>query len=250
MGLDRLTLNTVTYEYEGNIPDNAPNPPTIASYYKGSIVEVKDKIDLNGYTFNGWTTNDVEVSNNKFEMPNSNVVLKGSFTKNSTNRVIYRIDGTYPEGYNPPNEKEYSEEEIVNLDTLKVNDVINGYRFLGWESQDIDTSKDIFEMPNKDVVITGSFEKIKYDVSYRYQGNILPPNADSYLPETKKYSPNEKIIVENTPEVPGYKFLGWYKENEFIMPEHDVVVYGEWAVDNGYFIPTITNEVIDKKDSY
>ena len=250
IGLDRLTLNTVTYEYEGNVPDNAPNPPAITNYYRGSIVEVKNPIDLNGYTFSGWTTSDATISNNKFEMPNANVVLKGSFTKNSTNRVIYKIEGTYPEGYNPPKEKEYSEEETVDLDSLKENDVINGYKFLGWESEDIDTTKDVFEMPNTDVVITGHFQKIKYDVSYNYQGDILPPNASSYLPETKKYSPNEKVTVEGNPQVPGYKFLGWYKENEFLMPEEDVVIYGEWAIDNGNFIPTITNEIINEQDVY
>ena len=59
------------------IPENAPNLPVTTSYTVGTQVGIANDISLNGYSFSGWTTSDVIITNNKFDMPEKQVVLKG-----------------------------------------------------------------------------------------------------------------------------------------------------------------------------
>ena len=49
-----------------------------------------------GYTFNGWTTDDVTIGeNDTFEMPKQNVTLKASWTKNTKTLTITKTwEGT------------------------------------------------------------------------------------------------------------------------------------------------------------
>lgn len=105
-------------------------------------------------------------------------------------------------------------------------------------------------MGNKNVTITGKFEVIKYKVEYRFYDTVLPDNSDNYLPETKTYKPGEIIKLENVVEPSGYKFLGWYKEDNFTMPNSDVIIYGEWKKVYGLFEPKIEIDIINKKDGY
>ncbi len=74
-------LYNVTYEYEGETPADAPALPDKEAYSAGKAVNVKDTPDVKGYTFTGWTTADVQVSDGTFTMPEKDVVLKGKFEK-------------------------------------------------------------------------------------------------------------------------------------------------------------------------
>ena len=74
---------TVTYKIDGQvygIPEE---------YTYGTEVKVKDIPPKTGYTFKGWTTSDVSISNDKFTMPEKNVELTGSWTAN--NDVSYTV---------------------------------------------------------------------------------------------------------------------------------------------------------------
>ncbi len=256
MGKEQATLYNVSYEYTGDVPENAPEPPTTASYANGANVGVSGNINLAGYTFSGWTTEDAEVTDNTFVMPEKEVVFRGSFEKKSTYAVSYSITGEKPEGYMPPKTKEYGEGDDVIVDSLKPGDEVDGYRFLGWETTDVtlDEAKEgenvIFKMPAAAVELTGKFELIKYKVTYKFQGTVIPPNAESLLPVEKEYVPGATVKREEEPTSTGYRFLGWYKNETFEMPNEDVIIYGEWMQELGYFAPTIEKEIIDKKLSY
>lgn len=252
MGRENIQLYNVTYSYTGTVPPNAPTLPSSASYAPASTIGVASSVTLEGYTFSGWTTTDVSVTNNSFRMPPKNVNFTGSFTKINTYKVTYKLTGPTPTGYVLPSEKDYYQGEIVTLDSLKTGDVFNGYRFLGWTTSDVSLDSDNnFVMPEKNITITGQFEEITYTLSYKFYDTVVPPNSSNYLPATKKYKPGEKVTLATiTTEPSGYKFLGWYKETTFEMPEEDVVVYGEWKVQTGTFAPTITKEIINQKDSY
>lgn len=257
IGRNSASTYQVIYQYEGDVPEGAPNPPVTTSYVAGSTVGVSQDITVEGYDFSGWTTDDVAVSNGSFTMPTNTVTFVGSFTEKKDNyNVSYTISGDVPEGYAVPLEKSYAAGSDVKLDSLKPGDVINGYRFLGWTSTDVelpDTSTDestIFTMPNHDVEIVGSFEKISYTVTYLFQGSTIPPNADSLLPTVESYYPGDKVTLAPYPEASGYRFLGWYYADEFTMPEENVVIYGEWTVETGTFAPTITKSISNKQDSY
>lgn len=249
MGDEEATLYTVTYKYTGTVPDGAP-VPEVGSYSGGTTVGVEANPTIAGYTFSGWSTSDVTVSNNSFTMPSKNVTFTGSFTAKTKYNVSYSISGTLPEGFVAPTTKSYGAGDDVVLDTLKVGDVINGYKFLGWSSSTVDLSDGIFQMPNSNVTIIGRFEQIKYTVSYQFQGAVIPSNADSLLPASATYAPGEIVTVASEPVASGYKFLGWYKSATFEMPEEDVVIYGEWMRFSGYFVPTVTITIPNQKSIY
>lgn len=251
MGNSEETLYKVKYEYTGELPDGVPTLPSEASYSKDSIVGVSGDINIEGYTFSGWSSSDVTVTDGKFTMPNKDIVFKGSFTKNPKYKVTYKIDGVVPENYVVPSTKEYSEGQTVNVDSMKVGDTYNGYKFLGWSTNDTTISDDKdFVMGTNNVEITGKFELIKYKVEYRFYDTVLPPNSSSYLPSTKMYAPGEKVTLESVTNPEGYKFLGWYKEDTFKMPSEDVVIYGEWMKILGEFEPTISIEITNPKEEY
>lgn len=254
MGCNGISQYNVSYEYTGTVPDKAPSLPTSSSYAAGASVGVAPNVNLKGYTFSGWTSADTTISNGKFTMPSKNVVLKGSFTKANvpTYNVTYKLEGATPPSYILPSTKSYNAGDDVKVDSLKVGDVFNGYNFLGWNSTDITISSDNdFTMPSKNVVITGRFEEVTYKISYQFYNTVLPPNAENYLPKTKTFKAGSNVKLESVVAEPsGYKFLGWYKESEFKMPEEDIVVYGEWKVRNGTFEPTITKEVASTKEYY
>ncbi len=251
MGKDNVPLYNVNYEYTGEIPDNAPALPQAMSYAQNTSVNVALIPILEGYNFTGWTTEDINVSDNKFIMPNHNITFKGSFSKRDIYNVSYEIEGNIPEGYIIPQEKSYYPDSFVKLDSLTEGDIFNGYRFLGWKSTEVIINDDqTFIMPEKNIVIKGSFEPVTYKVEYRFYDTVLPPNSDTLLPISKEYHPGEKVTLDYPNSVAGYKFLGWYKDSQFIMPNNDVIVYGEWKIQNGTFIPTIEKEIINNQDYY
>ena len=258
IGRDNVATYQVIYEYVGTVPEGAPEPPITTSYIEGSSVGVSQDVTVEGYTFSGWTSDDVTVTNGSFTMPANTVTFKGSFTESVEDKytVSYNIKGDTPSGYAVPLDKEYEVGDDVQLDSLKPGDEINGYRFLGWTSTDVtlpETEEDdtaIFTMPEHDVVITGSFERISYTVTYLFQGSVIPPNSDSLLPETVSYYPGDKVTLAEYPVAEGHRFLGWYYADTFTMPSEDVVIYGEWMIETGTFSPTITKTITNKQDIY
>lgn len=259
IGRDSVTTYNVTYQYTGDVPDNAPSLPPVSSYAAGTTVGIAQDINLDGYQFSGWKLEGVtSIDGKSFVMPAKNVVLTGSFTKKEqkVEEVKYTISGVAPDGYLPPLDKSYPVGSDVKLDSLKPGDVINGYRFLGWKTDDVElpplTTEEstIFTMPDNPVTLVGQFERISYKVTYKFQGSVIPPNADSLLPSEESYYPGDKVITAPFPETSGYRFLGWYQADEFIMPEEDVVIYGEWMVEAGVFAPSISKDIVDKQTSY
>lgn len=245
MGRDAETLYTVNYAYEGDVPDNAPALPEEMSYAEGNTVGVMNSISVPGYTFSGWTSDDVTINNSNFTMPAKSVTLKGSFTKSTTYPVTYSLSGALqPEVYTPPIEKQYSAGEEIKVDSLKAGDIISGYRFLGWQTTDVTVDENgIFQMPSRPVSFVGQFEQLKYKVTYQFKGATLPANAASLLPAEQTYAPGETVSIAANPVATGFQFLGWYKTSSFEMPSEDVIIYGEWMQSAGTFAPTITKTI-------
>ena len=251
MGKEDMDKYEVEYQYSGTVPENAPDLPITSNYISGATVGVASDVNLSGYTFSGWSTTDVEVNNGLFTMPEGKVTFTGSFTENPKYNVSYQINGEAPVGYVAPDTKSYNVGDDVIIDSLVTGELVNGYRFLGWTiDKNIDISDGIFVMPSSNVKLTGSFEKVTYTVSYEFQGNVLPPNAASLLPDTAEYSGGEIVTLADNPEVDGYNFLGWYANDTFEMPERNLTIYGEWERRAGEFVPSIESTVVNQKDYY
>ena len=254
MGKETLDTHKVIYEYTRDIPGDVNILPPTNSYSKGAVVGVAPNPIVDGYTFSGWSSNDVDIQGQKFIMPDNDVKLTGNFIKNESFYVSYRIDGDMPNDYKVPSKKEYSKGSDVFVDSLKKGDIVNGYRFLGWETQDVElvfSGEDYsFVMPDKNVELVGRFEKESYKVSYQFQGADFPPNANQLLPEDKIYYLGDKVKLAKEPVAAGYDFLGWYENDYFEMPNKDVIIYGEWSKNDGVFAPIIVQEIINPKDKY
>ena len=87
----------VKYQYDGETPANAPALPSsrMATYNTKVSVEAKPSVD--GYTFTGWTSSDVEVDQDgKFTMPAKDVTLTGTWAKRNdlSYTVHYYWNGT------------------------------------------------------------------------------------------------------------------------------------------------------------
>lgn len=87
---------TVTYEYDGDVPDGAQAqlPVDNNEYKSGDTVTVKPAPTLDGYNFSGWTPtveSEVTVSDDgKFTMPGNDVVFKGTWTaKNDLSYTVH-----------------------------------------------------------------------------------------------------------------------------------------------------------------
>jgi len=251
MGKADLPMYNVIYQYTGTVPANAPSVPLQTSYVAESTVAVSAPINLEGYTFSGWTTSDATITNGSFTMPSNNVILEGSFSEIPKYNVRYEIGETSPSGYVLPTTKSYYPESNVKVDSLSEGDIVNGYRFSGWSTEDVTISNDKdFIMPNKNVVLVGEFSEVTYTVTYAFYDAVLPPNSESLLPEVASYKPGVIVTHPTIIEPAGYKFLGWYKEDNFVMPEENVIIYGEWMKQVGTFEPTITKTIAFPKDYY
>ncbi len=251
MGKGDLPMYTVTYQYTGTVPSNAPAVPLQTSFIEGSKVAVSAPVDVEGYTFSGWSTSDVTINDGSFIMPSSNVTLIGSFSQVSKYNVTYQINGTRPNGYSSPNAKSYYPKSTVRVDSLSEGDIINGYRFSGWSTSDVTVSNENdFTMPNDNVQLRGEFREVTYTVTYAFYDTVLPPNSDSLLPEPASYKPGVRVTHPTITEPSGYKFLGWYKEDNFVMPEENITIYGEWMRQTGTFEPTITKTINEPNRYY
>ncbi len=158
-----------------------------------------------GYTFSGWS----EIPET---MPANDVVVEGSYTKNSY-KITYKIVGDY---FTNNNYKEETLEYGVQI-TPEANPTQEGYTFSGWsEIPEI--------MPAHDVEVVGSYTKNSYKITYKIVGDYFANN--NYKEETLEYG--AQITPEANPTQEGYTFSGWLEIPE-TMPAHDVEVVGSYT---------------------
>ena len=166
------TTYAVNYRYTGSVPTLAPKAPERQKYAPNAIVNLAPEPNIPGYTFSGWTVDgsNATIENGAFVMPESDVFLYGSFTAiptPTTYTVSYEIDGDTPEGYVAPVTKSYEAGDVVTVQTTPSESILEDYTFSDWSSTDVTFSNEgVFEMPEKNVVIHGSFAKKTYTLSY------------------------------------------------------------------------------------
>lgn len=176
---------TVSYEVEGEKPESF-NVPSSRSYLEGAYVELDptaENENIDGFSFSGWSTDDVEVENSLyFEMPSRNVTLLGSFNQESY-EVSYQFMGDLPENAESllPATASYHAGETVTV----ASDVsAEGYTFLGWQA---DPS---FEMPSENVTIYGEWQKNK---------ETFEPKISVTIKDQKDiYYKGDEVVFETT----------------------------------------------------
>ena len=267
LGNDSSTQYNVTYKYSGLPSSSDAKLPPNTKYSPNTSVGLSMPDYVSGYKFVRWESSDVTINNNSFTMPSNDVEITGVYEEASKYSVKYVIDGFVPDGYYIPKERQYYAYDSVTFDKLEPGDIVNGYRFLGWETTDVDvisenlvdTSTSIkdkyisskrFIMPEKNVTFTGRFEKAKYKLIYKFNDSVLPPDYLNYLPLAEEYYSGDDVTLANVADVTGYKFLGWNRENTFKMPEEDVIVYGSWKEFLGYLEPELSMEFAGSREYF
>lgn len=163
--------------------------------YGDTIVPIAEPT-TEGYTFSGWS--DIPET-----MPAEDITITGSFTPN-TYTITYIVD-----------------EEIYAVDTIAYGDTIaliaeptqEGYTFSGWsEVPEI--------MPAEDIIVTGSFVRNTYTITYV---------VDSVVYATDSITYGDTIALLDEPTQEGYTFSGW-SDAPVTMPAEDIIIEGSFNV--------------------
>ena len=196
----------ITYKIVGDYFTNNNYKEETLEY--GAQITPEANPTQEGYTFSGWS----EIPET---MPANDVVVEGSYTKNSY-KITYKIVGDY---FANNNYKEETLEYGAQI-TPEANPTQEGYTFSGW-SEIPET------MPAHDVEVEGSYTKNSYKITYKIVGDYFANN--NYEEETLEYG--AQITPEANPTQEGYTFSGWSEIPE-TMPAHDVVVEGSYTRNN------------------
>ena len=249
IGYDESDMHTVSYQIEGEIPNGYVSPPTL-SYLKGRSVSVDNNIKVIGYTFSGWSSNDVEIIDGSFIMPDSDVLITGSFSPLKY-KLIYKFQGSVvPENSESllPNDQEYNQGDMVTL--VNIEDVA-GYKFLGWNKEDT------FKMPNEDVTVYGEWKRYNGEFEpiisisevdgkdYYHQEDIIKYKIT--ITNNEEYPINNVIIKENLDNViftniEGYSNIDNIVTIDLIDANSSFDIYAEYMVTNNDS-NTVTNNV-------
>lgn len=148
-----------------------------------------------GYTFSGWS--DVPST-----MPAGDVEIIGSFIINSY-YITYMVDG---EVYRRDTIEYGAALSIIEEPTLE------GMLFSGWD----DTPK---VMPSHDVVISGTFTPIIYQLVVMIDGKVVYSDSIAYGTRLADYV---DLIIQKGIDITQWE---WYDKIESItMPAHDVII--------------------------
>lgn len=221
----RKGLHNIIYIYQGSVPEGAPAAPVDTNAYMvGAKVTVLPDPELEGYAFSGWQS-DVEIVDGVFKMPVTNVVLRGSWSP-----VVYNVQFSYT-GDIPDTAQQLPEEEYRAMgETVTVPAVASvlGYRFLGWTMDGASVEDGAIQMPAKDIVLVGCWEKLPYHVTYAYTGKI-PVKAPAAPVDDNVYTLGDTVQIMASPTLKGYAFSGWGESLSFSMPAENVTLTGSWS---------------------
>lgn len=81
----RATPHTVSYEYEGEVPDGAPQPPATTEAAYGATVTIAGEPSIEGWEFSGWSIKTPAgasiADDGTLIMPNADIVLTAQWQK-------------------------------------------------------------------------------------------------------------------------------------------------------------------------
>lgn len=247
----------VTYIYDGTVPDGAtPAESALSSLtqnvYYGAEVTIADPATANGYTFSGWRvyTGDTSISadGKTMIMPNSDVVLHGSFTANGD--TPYTIEH-YFENLNDDNytiDTTKTSNKTGKTDTTAYAEPLSGSAITGFTYDAAKTAADgkvsgnINGDSNNPLVLKLYYTRTRHEVIYEYTGDVpgtADPSSDELLAApyrvTVKYG--TEVTIADSATADGYTFSGWritgtgitISGNTFVMPTRDVVLTGHFS---------------------
>lgn len=240
----------VTFEFDGTQPEGFMDAPDAIKdvAYKSDVdvstqtKTVTDAAEAVGYIFLGWSTKDVTLANDKFEMPAKNVKLIGSFRK--SNKIKYTVehyyegdDGQFPatadatDTYNDGTTGEtFTQDQINGMVKAK-----EGYQYDQGKNKYFDGTGEITAPTVKGdgtLVIKLYYVRQEFTVIYKY-AEPIPPGV-SELPKDKDYKFGAEVKIADDASATGYEFVKWELDDTtiavtnktFKMPAKNVVITG------------------------
>ena len=236
--------HSVTYVYEGTVPGNAtPAESGLAALTKTDVpyhtsVTVADPATAQGYIFSGWSIQspeDTAIVDGKFDMPDADVVLVGSFTArtNTPYRIEYywqNVDGvgyTLHEGQN-----------LTGTTDATVTIPEKHYTGFTFNGSAAGTKLEGTVAADGSLVLKRFYDRNKYSVTYVYEAGT-PAAAGTPVQDANEYYFGQTVTVLPDASLTDYNFLGWYTKAgsdvtvtataaTFTMPAADVTLYGEF----------------------
>src|SRR5690554_3900120 len=180
---------------------------------KGTKISKPSEPNKEGYLFLGWYNGEQLYDFNN--IVNENITLTAKWEK-----IIYYFNLTLHYGYDSIVETLQVEEHTIPVKPLKPTR--EGYSFVGWFFND---QEFLFNEPLKrNITLVAVWEVKTLEVEFNY--NYEDINVNKQIP----YGANIKEI--ETPLRMGYKFLGWYLNDElylFNTPVYDdIVLTAKW----------------------
>lgn len=164
---------------------------TDIAYYYDAIVTTPEAPPKTGYTFQGWTGDEIPA-----KMPAKNVRVVANYTINK-HTITYKVDGV-----------QSGEVETKDYNTpITIRDIPDkkGYTFSGW-TVEIGGKAASFPstMPDEDIVVTGSFTVDTHNASFYAEGKLYEEVETEYgkIP----------VLTKGNPSKTGYIFKGWTPE--------------------------------------
>jgi len=238
---------TVSYKYDGTAPANAPAAPAETSASIGDSINVAEAPSLEHYSFSGWTTSDVTVTDGEFTMPGKNISFIGSWTAVDYT-ITYDLDGgalaegvTNPVSYN-------IESEPITLN----NPTKTGYTFAGWTGTDLTEAAETVTIAKgstgdrsytatwteNEATITYTVETVDGQTHGKVKLNGSAVDAsETTVDETVAVVTGTAIGAVAVPDA-GYEFVGWYDED------------GNKVSENAAFVPSKADDALWEDISY
>lgn len=211
---------TVTYKYDGDVPEGASLAPKPATYKYGAEVTVAPgAIPPEGYEFIGWSTSDADISNGSFTMPANDVVLHGSFSTIGVYTVIYDLNG----GTTSSTQTEFTglklgdETPTIENPTKEPNEYYT-YEFIGWSPEVQDTVAG-----NMTYVAQYDRDVREFTVTYKVNDVVVGTETYTFGSDVEVRPQYEGATPWETDNLTEDDIIGGW----FWMPAHDVVFTAE-----------------------
>ena len=222
----------VSYSYKNEVP-NASTLPTSSEHAYKDIVDIAAPATAPGYTFSGWRTDDVVVSNGKFEMPAKNVKLVGEFTANSNTKytVEHYVENLEGTGYT----LRETETDKIGVTGQKATAKAKTYAGFTYDPNVTGTKTEGTILGNGSLVLKLYYRRNSYKVTYEYSNTVA---GASTLPAEASYKYGADVNVAGAATAPGYTFNGWKTDDatvsngKFEMPAKNVKLVGEFTANN------------------
>ena len=237
---------SLSYQYSGEIPENAPTlPATVSKKLEGELVEVDAAPTMEGYTFSGWTVAKPEtgtaIVDGTVTMPAANVVLQGFWTKNPVYTLTYDANFVGEDQENSEQETPDAACEAGTVLTIQGAELFTreNYTLVGWntESDGGGTTYDFgesFTVPSGNTILYACWKR-NYILTYVSNGGS-PVEPEQYLE-------NDMAQVDKEITREGYTFEGWYADEALTIPitevemTSDKYVYAKWRKNSSGGIP-------------